>query len=180
MTQEDLHNVVRRAAAGDADAFAVLYEEFVTPLYRYIYARVRERDDAEDITQTAFIKAWDAVRTRPIENAFAPYLFTIARNLIIDRSRRRAIEPVSREDAPDVADIRPSPLALAIAGEEYRALEHALEELPDLQREAVLLRAFADMPYEEIANTLGKKESAVRQLYSRGVRTLKEKCRFDG
>lgn len=179
MEQANIQNLVARAMRGDQEAFAALYENHVTPLYRYIYIRVRQREDAEDLTQQAFMKAWVALQARPTEIAFAPYLFTIARNLIIDRSRAHTIPPFSTDDSPEAADPAPSPLARAIIGEEYASLVVALDTLPHLQREVVLLRAFADMSYEDIARILEKAEPAVRQLYSRGIRALKEECHFD-
>src|SRR5438270_13791254 len=82
--------LIAEAARSDASAFAVLYERYYPRVYRYVFHRVGARSDAEDITGLVFMKALEALPSyQPGRNGFAPWLFRITRNAVVDHYRRR-------------------------------------------------------------------------------------------
>jgi RNA polymerase sigma-70 factor (ECF subfamily) len=164
--------LVAEAARSDAAAFGVLYERYHVRVYRYVYHRVGNAADAEDITALVFMKALEALpHFQSRRSGFAPWLFRITRNSVVDHYRRgRRQEPL-----PDIehASSGADPLHHALGSErqaELYSLVHALS--PD-QRDVILLRFAADLSFSEIASIVKKNEPAVRMLLHRGLRKLK-------
>src|SRR3979409_952489 len=92
--------LARRAGAGDAEAFGVLYDRYVDAVYRYVFYRVRNEAEAEDVTSDVFMRALRAIPKYEPRQAFLACFYRIARNAVIDRGRRRASrQQVSFEDA---------------------------------------------------------------------------------
>jgi len=169
---EDCDALLAESAKSDAGAFGELYERYYIRVYRYVYHRVGHTSDAEDITALVFMKALEALpsyRTR--RNGFAPWLFRIARNAVVDHYRRRRKQnPLdSIEHHAGDAD----PVGHVLGTEQRAELRNLMTELSNDQRDVVLMRYAADLSFPEIAATLGKKEPAVRMLLHRGLRKLK-------
>ena len=167
-------DLARRAAAGDAAAFAVLYDRYVAPVYRYAFLRVRDRMEAEDVTSDVFFRALGALHRYEPRSAFLAWLFRIARNAVIDRSRRRRTVPLashdaSREGSEQVLD----PAAIGMARAEADELRAALGRLSELQRDVIVMRFFADLSTEEIGAALGKGPSTVRGIQHRALAALR-------
>ena len=92
--------LARRAGSGEAEAFGVLYDRYVDAVYRYVFYRVRNEAEAEDVTSDVFMRALRAIPKYEPRQAFLAWLYRIARNAVIDRSRRQAArQQVSFEDA---------------------------------------------------------------------------------
>ena len=92
--------LARRAGSGEAEAFGVLYDRYVDAVYRYVFYRVRNEAEAEDVTSDVFMRALRAIPKYEPRQAFLAWLYRIARNAVIDRSRRQgARQQVSFEDA---------------------------------------------------------------------------------
>ena len=165
---------VRRACSGDSEAFAVLYERFHTPIFRFLLARVGNRIEAEDMAAEVFVEA--ARRVRSFDGsgaAFAGWLFTIARHDLFDRGRaqrRRVVVPVS--DVPDV-EVVPDPADRVVELLDAGRVRVALDALTEEQRDVVLLKFAAGLSNEEVAETLGKPIGAVKSLQHRGLAALK-------
>ncbi len=159
---------------GDKEAFSLLYKEYYVPLYRYIYVRVRNKDTAEDLTQDVFLKIYRSIESLdPSISSPLGYFFTIARNTLIDFWRKKGVD-TSQDDTEldQVADPGPDALAGAQLKEQSSLLRECLKELTKDQREVVTLRFIEDLSTSEIAAQLGKKETAVRQLQVRGLKSL--------
>lgn len=173
----DASALMAQAAAGDQAAFATVYERYFTPVYRYIYFRVRSRHEAEDIAQTVFMKAFSAIG-RYQERGKEPlaYFFTIARNAVINYWRTRRTTPMSMLERlfATKASEEPEPDEVAIDAEEGAGVREALATLTEEQQEAITLRFMGERSNAEIAQLMGKSEEAVRQLHSRGLRALRE------
>lgn len=164
--------LVAEAAKTDAGAFGELYERYHPRVYRYVFHRVGNAPDAEDITAVVFMKALEALPNfQSRRSGFAPWLFRITRNSVVDHYRRgRRQEPLDdlEQHAPNA-----DPLHHAL-GSESRAELHALvRDLSPDQRDVILLRYTADLSFAEIATILRKNEPAVRMLLHRGLRKLK-------
>ncbi len=164
--------LLAEAAKTDPGAFGELYERYYARVYRYVYHRLGNAPDAEDVTALVFMKALEAMPTyQSTRSSFAPWLFRIARNAVIDHYRRgRKHSPLDEVELHST-DADP---ALDVLNAERRAeLRDLVEHLSDDQRDVVLMRYSADLSFPEIATTLNKNEPAVRMLLHRGLRKLK-------
>lgn len=177
ITPELTEQMVTRAAKGDAAAFATLYENFLDPIYRYIFVRVRTPELAEDLTQTVFLKAWQALpKLAEREHSFSSWLYTIARNTVIDHWKKKKDVPIN-DDNPiwhTVADERPNPHEIAIQGEEAKKALLLLDVLTNEQRELITLRFIEDKTTEEIATLMNRRPDAIRALQYRALKALRE------
>lgn len=158
-------------AKRDRAAFAPLYARYVGPVYRYCYRQLGSQEAAEDATSQTFTKALAGLHTCRDDDAFRPWLFAIARNVVTDSYRRR--QPEARlEHAPERADHALGPEALAIAADERRSLHALLATLPESQQAVVQLR-LSGLTHPEIAAVLGRSHTSVRTLQSRALARLR-------
>jgi RNA polymerase sigma-70 factor, ECF subfamily len=162
----ELMRAIKRAQAGDDTAVRYLYLRFVNNVYGYARSLVRDDHDAEDIAQQAFVRMLAALpRYRPTEAPFAAWLLRIAHNLAIDHLRRKdrwRAEPVEATSTPpDDTDVSLT-----------TTLRDALSELPDAQREVLLLRHVGGYAPGEIAERLDRTEDSIHGLHHRGRRAL--------
>ncbi len=173
----DNRSLLEKVAEGDQKAFEELYETCLAPIYRYCYARLGRKEAAEDITQIVFAKAWQA--RRQYEHRNRPplaYLFTIARNAIVDHIRRKEPIPVFNAEQLllTLPDDTQTPARIAEQREAIEYTDKALRGLDSDQCETILLRYIADLPYAEIAIIMGKSEENVRQIVSRALKAMRK------
>jgi len=181
MTRDDaaLERLVAEAKAGDADAFAALFDHYHVPVYRYIVNRVQRPADAEDLTQLVFVKALEALPRYEARGVpFGGWLFRLARNVVIDFVRTR-----HEHSGLDAAAERPAgtrgPADEAVVRQDIDAMRRALAELTDEQREAVSLRFFAGLSTREVAIAMNKQEGTVRGLQFRAIAALRRSMGLD-
>ena len=165
----DDDGLVSEVRAGNEEAFARMYERHCIELLAYCRHMVGSRDDAEDVLQQTFLKAYRALRRSDSRIAVRPWLYAIARNECVSLLRRR------RETAADT-DTLDSHRA-GVAGEvedreEMRAIFADLSRLPDEQRQALLLSGVEALSGEEIAALLGTDRERVKALVFRARRSL--------
>jgi len=155
-------------ARNNADAFAALYHRYLTPLYRYLYHRVGNEKDAEDLVAQVFIEVLEGLETYRERGRFASWLFTIARHRMIDLYRQRTPEPLDdhSNDAIDLDD------ALEI-GESQEYLNILLAKLDEDQMELLRLRFAAGLKFSEIALILGQRKGAVKMRLYRTLEWLR-------
>ncbi len=166
------------AARTDPAAFGVLYERHRLALFRYLRTRTRTEDEAAELTAVAFERAFAAMpRYRPAGGGVLAWLLRIARNAAIDAGRRAQAVPFDTELAD--ATGAPSPEAAIVERERLAILAAAVDQLPDLQRDALALRYAAGLTAREIGAALGKTEHATQKLISRALATLREDYRHD-
>ncbi|GAC1402173.1 MAG: hypothetical protein NVSMB52_16090 [Chloroflexota bacterium] len=164
--------ILAELARTDPAAFGELYERYYIRIYRYVYHRVSDTSDAEDITAVVFVKALEALPSyRQRSSGFAPWLFRIARNSVIDfyRRRRKQSSLDALEDRADGSDV----VTHVLGVEQRKELRELVEGLSPDQRDVVLMRYAADLSFTEIADVLQKNEPAIRMLLHRGLRKLK-------
>ena len=172
---EEIRILASEASRCDVSAFGDLYGVYHPSLLRYVNARVTQRQEAEDLTNAIFEKAFAAIgRYRPSPAQFSTWLYTIARNSLIDhyRKRRLPIEPDADQELLDAADPRGGPEERLIADEVRRMLYDAIMGLTEDQRQVVGLRFFFNLPVCEVAEILGKTEGAVKALQFRALERL--------
>lgn len=153
-------------------SFTALYRQYAPDVFRFAFYLAGNRAQAEDITSEAFVRAWTA--REPIRSATAKgFLLTIARNLFLkQRARDRHQVELPEEVEMLLVDPAPSPHARAEQRGELRAVIEALQGLAEVDRAALLLRAFEGMDYEEIARVLGIPLGTVKVKIHRARLTL--------
>ncbi len=174
--QED---AIVAAAQADPAAFAAIYERYLPQIYRYLAAR-SSPDDAADLSQVVFLKAFDALgRYRPGPTPFASWLFRIARNVAVDAHRRsRPLVPL--ELLPDLEpDGDTSPEVAQLRAERLRELRAVVAALDPSRRDLLALRYAGGLTVAEIAPLVGKSPDAVKKQLQRILRDLKEHYRAD-
>ncbi len=161
-------------ACEDADAFAELYHRHVTRVYRYHMAHVGNVKDAEDLTSQTFMAAMEGIRSFRGSGSFAAWLMGIA-------SRKRAL--FFRNSRPEVqmeeAHQIPTPSLptdkAAFQRLQMESISRALRQISNDRADAITLTYFGGLSYEEAGRVLGKSESAVKMLVSRGLQDLRER-----
>jgi RNA polymerase sigma-70 factor (ECF subfamily) len=160
----------------DPDAFGQLYELHVERIYNYIYYRVGNRHDAEDLTAKVFYRALNHIpRFNHKGKPFAAWLYRIAHNLVAnwhrDHSRRQV---VALDNVNLHSDLRETPHHAAERVDESEILLAAIKKLP-AERQKLLMLKFADrMSNAEIGQIMGRSEGAIKSLYHRTLVSLKE------
>jgi RNA polymerase sigma-70 factor, ECF subfamily len=152
--------LVGQAKKGDQAAFRVLVEKYQRRAFAVALAIVRDRDDATDICQEAFLRAWRALDSFDGDAQFYTWLYRILHNLAIDHLRRRRFQAVSLDDEENVM-----PLAdCSLDGDPERnlarrrlvaSLDEGLQSLSAVQRTVLVLREVQGLSYQEIADTVG-------------------------
>jgi RNA polymerase sigma-70 factor (ECF subfamily) len=174
----DEATLLRQAKFGDSEAFAQLYDTYVERVYRFIYFRVTDEMTAEDLTSQVFLKAWQKLdRYQISKSPFVAWLYTIARNQVIDYYRTSK-ETVELDTVLHLADDRLMPDEEVQTSFDAEAIRHALDTLTEDQQQVILLKFMGGMTTEEIAEELDKREGAVRALQMRGLQAL-AKCLED-
>ncbi|MDQ3097720.1 MAG: sigma-70 family RNA polymerase sigma factor [Chloroflexota bacterium] len=167
--------LIARARAGEAAAFGALYDRYVEAVYRYVFYRVRETAEAEDVTSEVFMKALRAMPRYETRQPFLAWLYRIARNAVIDRARRRRTQ-VSFEDAlahPN-ADRILDPDATLFQQVDAETLRGAIRQLTSLQQEVIVLRYVEGLDTRAIARIVGKREGTVRGIEFRALGALRQ------
>jgi RNA polymerase sigma-70 factor (ECF subfamily) len=173
-TCHDEATLVARVVDGDADAFGELYLLHVDAIYRYIFYRVGDAGDAEDLTEQVFLKAWEALPTYRLRGKpFASWLYRIAHNAIVDRYRRekRAV-PVTTSEHLNWEDGGASSLEQVIAAEEATTLAGAIAQLSELQQQVIVLRFVEGLRHAEVARIIGRSRGACRVIQHRALSEL--------
>lgn len=167
--------LITRAKTGDVEAFGELYEKYVVLIYRYVLARVNSENDAEDLTEIVFLRAFESLhRYKERGRRFSAFLYQVARNALVDHYRQQrkteTIEAVERLPSPE-----PAPDERLLAEESASVLRRALAELPADYQEVIRLRVILSMPTAVVGEWLDRSEGAVRVLLHRALKALRRK-----
>jgi RNA polymerase sigma factor (sigma-70 family) len=170
--------LVQRAIRHDPEAFGRLYDIHIDRVYRHIHYRVGNQQDAEDLTQQVFLKAWQSIpRYKETASPFIAWLMTISHNLVVDFYRTRKdkayVEAEILADGP-----ASSPEQAAETSLEQQRLRRAILRLGSDEQQVVILRFMEGFQFAEIASVLKKKEGNVRVILHRALvklRTILEK-----
>ncbi|MCL6535382.1 MAG: sigma-70 family RNA polymerase sigma factor [Armatimonadetes bacterium] len=177
LTDEQL---AAKAREGDAAAMEELYLRYRQPVFRIVYRSTRNIDEAEDIVQDVFLKAFERLHTFREQSRFSTWLMRIALNLCTDcaRMRQRRQELLEREADHKLAWCHPDapdPMETAQQNAFHEAFYTALNQLPDHHRQLIILRDLEEMDYERIAQILGTSVGAVKLRVMRARRAFKAK-----
>jgi len=160
-----------KAARHDPAAFAPLYRRYVTPIYRYLYSRVGNGADAEDLTAQVFTEALDGLHHYRERGNFAGWLFTIARHKVTDHYRRQRPNLPLNEALDSPAD-GADPLIHVVQEEALRRLAVLVTQLSEEQQELLRLRFAGGLTYGEIGRIVGRSEAAIKMAVHRLLRRL--------
>ncbi|MFA6136285.1 MAG: RNA polymerase sigma factor [Candidatus Paceibacterota bacterium] len=171
---ESFEQTVAKAGRLDEDSFALIYQQCVSPLYRFFYIRVKNKAISEDLTQLVFLKAWGNIKDLDnIENITA-WLFTVARNTLIDHWRKKKDISVGDlsflEEKGGSSDSSGEIDIIKSMGE----IELVLDKLNDEQREVVTLKFFDGRSNKEIEKIMRKSSTSIRSLQYRAMLNLRD------
>jgi RNA polymerase sigma-70 factor (ECF subfamily) len=167
-------DLILRAREGDVDGFNVLVSRWERKVYNYLLRAVRNREDALDLCQETFLKAYRNLRSLQDPGRFAQWLFRIAHNESISLFRKRRFD--SDEEVPEVG----TGGAVGVAGTRIElldlglAVENALGRLTPEQREVVILKIYQGFKFHEIAEIIGSPASTVKSRLYTALEVLKD------
>jgi RNA polymerase sigma-70 factor (ECF subfamily) len=162
------------AARREPAAFSLLYRRYATPVYRYLYKRLGNAKDTEDLTSQVFTEALEGLAHYRERGSFAAWLFTIARRKAIHAYRRQR-PTLSLEEVEEWQGATEDPLEQLVQDEQLERIAAIFSELNEDQRELLRLRFTAGLAYAEIGAVLGRSESAVKMAIHRLLRRMYEK-----
>lgn len=185
MTQIEEQQIIKQVLGGDRNAFEQLVMANQTNVYNLALKMTRNKDDALDISQEAFIKAYRNLPAYRAGSRFSVWLYKITYNLCIDHHRKNAhmqtvpldFDSENDEDTAktyEIPDLRNLPEDSIIRRELRKSIAEGINHLPHKLREVLILREIADMSYEEIAETIRLNPGTVKSRLSRArLRLLK-------
>ena len=177
---------VERTLAGEREAYRVLVERHSQYVYRLAYRMTGKKEDAEEVVQEAFLRAYQKLEQFAGNANFATWVYRIAANYAIDRLRQRKNEDARREQPQRVAegepepdplsevkDRAPSPERLAGSAQLAARMKEALDTLTPAERTAIVMRHWDGCGIEEIAAVLKSNTSAAKNTVFRAVQKLR-------
>ena len=184
MTREQESEIVRRVLGGDVNAFEQLVTDYEKNVYSIALRMTGNSEDAADMTQEAFIKAYNSLGNFRGDSKFSVWLYRIVSNVCLDYIRSRSRKPsvslsTENEDGEeveiDIADEEKTPENLLDRRLTRDAVQRGLQSLPPDHRQILLLREIQGLSYEEISEALGLEVGTVK---SRIFRARKKLCAF--
>jgi len=183
MDTDPLADLIRRAQQRRPEAYDELIDAYSPRLYGYFYRLTRSRHDAEDLLQEVFVRLVRTIGDYQHDGRFDAWLFRIAANLVRDRFRRvrtsrqmpGATDEQGRDLLADVPDeATDSPAARLERHEQIDRLQQAISQLPEVEREVILLRHFSQLPFREIADIMDTPLGTALARAHRGLARLRE------
>lgn len=178
--------ILYRLRKKDKDAFVEAYDLYLNDIYRFIFFKVSDKEEAEDLASQTFLKSWNHIQNNEISdyNTLKSLFYKVARNLIIDHYRRKSNKNnVSLErdsgETIDLVDNRQDVHGKIEIEEDFKDIQYRMKELKDDYREVITLRYVNELSISEIANILDKKKGNVRVLIYRALEALKKITKED-
>ena len=161
----DDRQVIERVLKGDTDAFNILIREWEKPIFNFILRMISDRDEAMDLCQDCFMKAYRELRTLKDRDRFSSWLYRIAHNTCLSKIRK--------DHGKTWVELDPNLGGPPSAPESRIAVEKALQHLPEDQREVVVLKVFHALKFEEIAAIQNAPVSTVKSRLYMGFEKLR-------
>lgn len=171
-----LAQAISRAREGDSDAWAELYRQFAPAVFRFCRRAMPSREDAEDATSEVFLKVRGKLDQYDASRPFNAWLYRVAANQCWDLLRRRRVRQDLETGGIETMPLEhpdPGQLEMLLAERSAAQVRRGLEQLPGRTRMALTLRYYADMSYDEIAETLGVRRAFVGVLLLRARHQLR-------
>jgi len=161
----DDRKIIERVLKGDTDAFNLLVRQWEKPIYNFIVRMIGDRDQAMDLCQDAFMKAYRELDTLKDPDRFSSWLYRIAHNTCFSKLRK--------DQGKTFVELEPETHASRMPIENRLAVEKALQQLPEDQREAVVLKVYQNLKFEEIAAIQDAPVSTVKSRLYMGFEKLR-------
>jgi len=161
----DDRKLVERVLNGDTDAFNLLVRQWEKPIYNFIVRMIGDREEAMDLCQEAFMKAYRELDSLKDLDRFSSWLYRIAHNTCFSKLRK--------DQGKTFVELQPETRASRTPMENRLAVEKALQHLPEDQREAVVLKVYQNLKFEEIAAIQGAPVSTVKSRLYMGFEKLR-------
>ncbi len=178
-----MKELIEKAKKGNKEAYAEIFRLCYSSVYRYVLLRVGNKDETDDVVSDVFLKTFMSLdrydHKKSTSNTMLPYLFTIARNAIIDLKKKSKDIIVDDEILFNYAGVTELPTNALEKKEWATWLYKALTELSELEREVLELKFLSDLSTEEVGQILNKEVDAIRQLQSRGIKKLRDILKRD-
>lgn len=167
--------LIAASVAGERDAFDVIVERHRRAVYLVCYRFVNNHEDASDLAQDAFVRAWKGLRSFKGQSALSTWLHRIAVNVCLNRVSAKAPHNEPIESTDHFEDVRIEGAQQAMLREERAvAVRRAIAELPKKQRATLILRTYHDMSHQQIADALGSSVGAVKANFFHALANLKK------
>jgi RNA polymerase sigma-70 factor, ECF subfamily len=171
---DEIDSLVDKAKSGDVNAFGRLYDIHVDRIYRHIHYRIGKTEDARDLTQEVFVKAWQALpKYKKTQTPFLAWLFTISHNRVIDFYRTHKVHN-ALDNGLDIEDPGKRPEILTEELFSQKELKKVILRLPEDQQQVILMYFIEGMEYKEIAAVLNKTEGNIRVITHRALKKMRE------
>lgn len=169
----DDRTLVEAFRAGRRDAFDLIVERHRRHVYQICFRFVGNHEDASDLAQDVFVRAFKGLRNFKNESSLGTWLYRVGVNVCLNRVavKRPVTEPI--EAAQHIDARSEDPLAAILRGERAAVVKAAIEKLPPKQRATLLLRVYQDLSHEEIAGILGSSVGAVKANFFHALGNLK-------
>lgn len=174
----DEHELIAKARQGEKEALNTLVSRYWQTIYRLVYYKTGHIEDAQELTQETFFKAFRSLpRYQQGDASFKTYLGRIALNLVNDFWRKKGRSPqiidIAEYQNP-LVDAGRKPEEAVLDVEQQQEIARLIQLLPDEQRQAVELRIMAGLPVREAARMMGKTEAALKMLQQRALKNLRK------
>ena len=166
--------IVNQCLAGDVNAFEALIERYKRAVYNTAYRMMGNREEAEDVSQEAFIRMYNSLSRYNPEYKFITWTLKITTNLCLDNLRKRKAETVPIDEWFEIKDEKDTPEEEYIRKESQRLVQDAIMKLPDKYREFLILFHHRNMSYQEIMDVTGESLTIVKNRLYRARQMLKE------
>ena len=161
----DDRKIIERVLKGDTEAFNLLVRQWERPIYNFIVRMIGDRDEAMDLCQDSFMKAYKELETLKDRDRFSSWLYRIAHNTCFSKLRKN--------HGKTFVELAQETSAGRVPIESRLAVEKALQYLPEDQREVVVLKVFHGLKFEEIAAIQGAPVSTVKSRLYMGFEKLR-------
>lgn len=168
--------IIKLAIEGDKQAFGQLYEQYAVRIYRYLFFRIGAAEAAEDMTETVFLRAWEALPSVGKNDGginFSAWLYRIAHNALIDHYRTIK-NPQVLGDFDHLPSLMEKPESILEKNEDAASLLRAMQLLDEISRNVLISRFIDGMKPREIARVYGVSEGNVRVIQYRALMKLRE------
>jgi RNA polymerase sigma-70 factor (ECF subfamily) len=174
MSQSDELQLIEEFNSGNEQAFNTLVLRYKEKIYWIVRRMIPDHDEADDITQNVFIKAYQSLKTFKGDSSFYTWIYRIAVNLSLNEIRRKKLRRTFSidEEIHQVPSFDAQPLELLEQKERTQQIREAIEQLPDKQKKVFLLRYYEELPYEEIAKILKTSVGGLKANYFHAVKKI--------
>ena len=175
MDQSDEQELIREFKRGNEQAFNQLVLRYQEKVYWIVRRMISDHDEANDLAQNIFIKAYHSLHSFKGNSTFYTWLYRIAVNLTLNEIRRKKIRHIfslEREEPLQIASNDDQPLELLEKTEQQMIIRQAIDRLPEKQKKVFVLRYYEELPYEEISKILNTSVGGLKANYFHAVRNI--------